>query len=251
VHSSGAAYRAVRDFMNTADHHTLTSPMIHALLQVAVAAGFLRGGAAPNADSAVIAAVARPVVPSAARIDLGIAARDPRQAFGVRAASADTVRRRPVAIEYSNAYATRASIHKWASYAIVPLFAAQYITGHELIEDQEHNDGGNARGGEDDEGDSGLHSTLAAGVGVLFGVNTVTGVWNLVEARKDPNGRGRRLTHGVLMLLADAGFVATGVLANSAGGSESKANLHKNVAIGSGLVALTSYAIMLPPFRRD
>jgi hypothetical protein len=226
------------------DHHPALA-MIHAILQVAVAAGLLGARPTDPPDSAAIAA--RP----GTHTDLGIGAIDPRRSLAALAAYADTVRRRPIAIEYSNAYTTRATIHKWASYAIVPLFAAQYITGQDLIEDREGSTSTAGRREDDDEGGSGLHSTLAAGVGVLFGVNTITGVWNLAEARKDPNGRGRRLTHGVLMLLADAGFVATGVLASSAGGSESKANLHKNVAIGSGLVALTSYVIMLPPFRRD
>ncbi len=37
---------------------------------------------------------------------------------------------------------------------------------------------------------------LAASIAVLFGVNTVTGVWNLRDARKDPAGRTRRTVHG-------------------------------------------------------
>ena len=46
----------------------------------------------------------------------------------------------------------------------------------------------------------------------LFAVNTVTGVWNLSEGRKDPNHRTKRMVHGILMAVADAGFVATGVM---------------------------------------
>ena len=39
-------------------------------------------------------------------------------------------------------------------------------------------------------------------------MNTVTGVWNLIEARHDPQyGRGHRWgSRGLLMLAADAGF---------------------------------------------
>ena len=54
-----------------------------------------------------------------------------------------------------------------------------------------------------------MHAGLAASTGVLFGVNSVTGVWNLMEARKDPTHRKKRTIHGILMLAADAGFFAT------------------------------------------
>jgi hypothetical protein len=54
------------------------------------------------------------------------------------------------------------------------------------------------------------HTITGVGIGALFGVNTVTGVWNMWEARKDPNGRRRRLIHGISMLGADAGFFRDG-----------------------------------------
>ena len=51
-------------------------------------------------------------------------------------------------------------------------------------------------------------STRRFGAGIigLFGVNTVTGAWNLFgEGRKDPHGRTLRLVHGLLMMAATSG----------------------------------------------
>ncbi|MET0398334.1 MAG: hypothetical protein ABW277_16160 [Longimicrobiaceae bacterium] len=140
---------------------------------------------------------------------------------------------RPQAVEYSDAYFTRLTIHRYASYAIVPMFVAQYVAGEQLMDK-----GDDAPGWAKD-----AHGALAGGVAGLFAVNTVTGVWNLWEGRRDPEGRTRRTLHGGLMLLADAGFAATGALAN--GGDR---DLHRAVALSSMGVSLLSYAIMLPIF---
>ncbi len=147
----------------------------------------------------------------------------------------------PPLIEYSDAYYTRLQIHKWASWAMLPLFAAQYFSGQKLVE-QGRDAPGWARA---------IHGPAAAGVAGLFGVNTVTGVWNLWEGRKDPYGRKWRTAHGLLMLAADAGFVATGILAGDAGENGSVRNTHKQVAMVSMGVAVTSWLMMLPPFRRE
>jgi hypothetical protein len=157
--------------------------------------------------------------------------------------AADTPVTRPRAFEYSDGYGTRATIHRWASYAIVPVFVAQYVVGEKLIDDRERRrDGVSAS---DDEGGhskwSGPHSALAGGVAGLVAVNTVTGVWNLWEARKDPNGRTRRTLHAVTMLLADAGFVATAALAEDEGDG---AGAHRTVAISSMGLATLSTAMM-------
>lgn len=148
--------------------------------------------------------------------------------------SADTL------VEYSRFYYQRLTVHRWGSYAMLPLFAAQYYAGTRL-----------ASGGEDDWAED-LHPTLAAGVATLFAVNTVTGLWNLWDGRHDPNERGRRYTHAALMLLGDAGFVATGILADEAedGGGEGT-NRHRAVAIGSMAVSTVGWLIMTDLFRRD
>jgi hypothetical protein len=94
------------------------------------------------------------------------------------------------------------------------------------------------------------HVAVGAGIGGLFAVNTVTGVWNLLEARKDPNKRGLRMLHGLLMLGADAGFLATGAMApeNEHGRSTTftaDRNTHRAVALTSMGVATAGYLVML------
>jgi hypothetical protein len=128
-------------------------------------------------------------------------------------APADTPR--VAAIEYSDWYGRRLAIHRAASYTMLPLFAAPY------------------------------------GVAALFTVNTVTGVWNLWDARNDSEGRRRRTAHALLMLAGDAGFAATGYLGNRAARHGGDRELHRNVALGSMAVAVTGYLLMLPQLRED
>ena len=151
-------------------------------------------------------------------------------------------KRRPV-VEHSNAFYTRLTIHRWASYTMVPLFVAQYVAGEQLISRRDR--------GEDAGSLSGLHGTLAGAVAGLFVVNTVTGAWNWWDERREPEGRTKRTVHSLLLLLADAGFVATGATANGiededegedeGGGS---ASTHRNLAIGSMAVATVGAAMM-------
>jgi hypothetical protein len=150
----------------------------------------------------------------------------------------------PQIIAYSDAYYTRLKIHKWASYLTLPLFAGEWYVGNRLMKP-------NAP-----RWTRGVHRGLAMGVGALFIVNTITGGMNLWEGRHDPYGRTSRLLHGALMLLSDAGFVATGITAYKLHGryaflGHDKRKLHKNVAIASMLTATIGYAIMLPPFHHD
>lgn len=146
--------------------------------------------------------------------------------------------RRPKAVHYSDMYYTRLKVHQIASYLTVPLFVAQYLSGQALWNNPDSH--GLARD---------AHGPLAASVAGLFAVNTVTGVWNMWDARKDPNGRTRRWVHGISMLVADAGFVVVGATApddDEGGGSHSSgARTHRNVAIGSMGLALSSYLMML------
>jgi hypothetical protein len=148
--------------------------------------------------------------------------------------------RRPMAFEYSDGYRTRLKIHKYASYATLPLFVAQFAVGQKLYD-------GNAS-----DSTRSVHGALAAGTAVLFGVNTVTGVWNLSEGRKDPNHRTKRMVHGILMAVADAGFVATGLMtpesehgeSGSEGGGTSRST-HRAVALTSMGIATVAYVMML------
>jgi hypothetical protein len=107
-----------------------------------------------------------------------------------------------VAVEHSDGYQTRAKIHKYASFATLPLFAAEVALGQSL-------DGSR-------DSKKGIHGAVGAGIVGLFAVNTVTGAWNLFgEGRQDKEGRTLRLVHGLLTMAADAGFVATTLSAPS------------------------------------
>jgi hypothetical protein len=144
---------------------------------------------------------------------------------------------------HSNAFYTRLTIHRWASYTMVPLFVAQYVAGERLITRRDR--------GEDAGSLSGLHGTLAGAVAGLFVVNTVTGAWNWWDERREPEGRTKRTVHSLLLLLADAGFVATGATANGIedddegeGEGGGSASTHRNLAIGSMAVATAGAAMM-------
>src|ERR1700730_9268613 len=73
-------------------------------------------------------------------------------------AGADTVKRkRPKSIEYSDAYYPRLTIHRVASYAELPLFAAEYVLGERLIKED--------RTGFPSQGVKTAHTTVALGLG--------------------------------------------------------------------------------------
>lgn len=157
-------------------------------------------------------------------------------------APGDTIpRRRARAIEYSDWFYRRATIHKVASWTTLPLFAAEVVTGSELYRN----------GPEAADWAKDSHGVIAGSLGGLFAVNTVTGLWNLWDARHDPNGRKWRTTHALLMLAADAGFAYTGSLAERAENSADVRSQHRTAAFASSGVALVSYLMMLPPLRRD
>ena len=143
-----------------------------------------------------------------------------------------------MAFEYSDGYRTRLKIHKYASFATLPLFVAQFAVGQKLYD------------GNGSDGTRSAHTALAVSTAALFGVNTVTGVWNLYEGRKDPNKSTKRKVHGILMLVADAGFAATGLMApeseegESEGGGTSRST-HRTVALTSMGIATVAYLIML------
>jgi hypothetical protein len=148
----------------------------------------------------------------------------------------------PGAITYSDGYMLRAKIHKYASFATLPLFASEVVLGQSL-----YNDPANA------DSKKGAHIAVGTGIIGLFGVNAVTGVWNMVEDRHNPKGHTLRLVHGLLMLTANAGFVATAATGPHGGSrhgvarvpSESDKALHRDLAFGSMAIGTVGYTIML------
>lgn len=159
-------------------------------------------------------------------------------AVAVAPVPVDTPRARPRAVSYSDAYYQRLTIHRYGSYAMLPLFAAEYVLGNELL-----------NGRSPASWVKPAHSAVAAGVGALFAVNTVTGAWNLWDARADENGRTRRIAHSALMLASDAGFAATGLIAGDAKHSASAARRHRNVALAS--MGLSTAGTLLMWFWND
>ncbi len=162
-------------------------------------------------------------------------------AAGVTASSTavpDTTPRRAKAIEVSDAYELRLRIHRYASYTMLPLFAVQSVAGNQLFQ-------ADKSGAQPPSWAKSVHSAGAAGLGALFTLNTVTGLWNLWESRSNEVGRTKRLLHSALLLGSDAGFTWAGIkLASDAKRDSGARNEHKNVAYYSMGAAAIGYGIM-------
>jgi hypothetical protein len=153
-----------------------------------------------------------------------------------RIAADTTPRRRPKAVEMSDAYELRLRIHRYGAYAMIPLFAAQTIAGNQLYQS----------GGPNPSWAQTVHGAGAAGLAAVFGINTVTGLWNLWDSRSVSEGRTLRWVHTGLMLAADAGFTYAGVkLGSEAKQSQVKRDEHRRIAYISMSTALLGYATML------
>ncbi len=142
----------------------------------------------------------------------------------------DTIPRRRRAIEYSDAYNTRLTIHRIGSYTMLPLFAAEYWLGQDLLNKSRP-----------PSWERPTHVGVALGLGALFTVNTVTGLWNLWDARNDPADRTRRYVHSALMLSADAGFAWAGAVG---GRARFPGNQHKAIAISSMAISTVGAGMM-------
>jgi len=144
------------------------------------------------------------------------------------------------AIEHSDAYLMRAKIHKYASFATLPLFGVELALGQSLYNSP--NTGARRT----------AHAIVGTGIVGLFGVNTVTGAWNLFgEGRRDTDGRTLRLVHGLLMMAADVGFLATTAAGPNSGSRREALTFaadkatHRNLAIASISVGTAGYLLML------
>src|SRR5262252_4660095 len=172
---------------------------IHAVLLCATAAGWPCHGRAIHIDT-----VPRALLP-----------------IDTPTVSLDTpITRRPKAIQYSDWYARRLLVHRIGSYTMLPLFAAEWSLGQNLLQDQ--NPPSWMRG---------THQGVAVAIGALFTVNTVTGAWNLWDSRHDPAGRTRRYLHTAAMLASDAGFIWAGAVGGDANRSRANADHHRAIAL--------------------
>jgi hypothetical protein len=144
-------------------------------------------------------------------------------------------RPRPRAVEVSDWYNRRLTMHRWLSYSVIPLFGYQYLAGRQIW-DKGPNAPVWARSG---------HRIGATAIAGVFTVNTVTGMWNLWDSRAVAEGRGRRYFHAVSMLAADAGFTWAGaVLSEQAERDPEKKTLHRTVALTSMGITMTSSLFM-------
>ncbi len=159
-------------------------------------------------------------------------------AHAVPVTAADTPRVRRHAITYSDAYNTRLTIHRIGSYTMLPLFAGEWYLGDRLL-----------NGTNPPSWMKPTHVGVASALGVLFTVNTVTGVWNLWDSREDPSGRTRRYVHSGLMLASDAGFLWTAAIAGDAKHNFDAGKRHRNVALGS--IGLSTIGTALMWFWKD
>lgn len=146
---------------------------------------------------------------------------------------------RPVAIEYSDGHLMRAKIHKYTSLATLPLLATEFYLGESLYNDPNSLSSGKR----------GVHGAVGAGLIGVFGVNSVTGAWNLLESRQAP-GHTKRLVHGLLMLASEGGFVASAVTAPGGGRNglvtfDADKSTHRTIAITSIGLATAGYLMML------
>lgn len=190
----------------------------------------------PEGSTAVLLAPAPPADPIPTVV--GPAVDWPGLQEGLPRVVQDTgrTRRRAVAVEYSSFYHTRLTLHRWLSFAMLPLFVGSYVTGDQVLKHSSEAPDWALR----------WHGPLATATAVVFTANTITGAWNLWDSRKDPAGRLKRFAHSLLFIAADAGFVYAGTtLAHDARRSEAKRREHRNVALVSMGVSVTSWSMML------
>ncbi|MGH7656400.1 MAG: hypothetical protein ACREN6_17255 [Gemmatimonadaceae bacterium] len=193
---------------------------------------------APPADTAQ-AAVVGPAMP------LPVGVRAANAAVGMVPDDTTPSRRRK-AIELSDAYATRLKIHYIASYATLPIFAAQAIVGEQLFHAEQNGYAPSVSLRE-------THDAIAIALGALFVTNSVTGSLNWWETRHEAPGRTWRTIHATLMLLSEAGFAYTASLGERGaflknGGNPAR-SLHRNWAEISVGTALVGYVMMWKPIR--
>ncbi len=166
-----------------------------------------------------------------------------RQASLARLEVGDTVPRRR-AVAFSDWYSRRLTVHRYGSYAMLPLFVTQFVLGNKLI-NQKEDLFANRRTIPVDEGLRTTHAVVAGAVGALFVVNTTTGLWNFIESRHTDAGRTRRTIHALTMLAADAGFAYTGYLGSKATDrGPPQGRQHRNVALTSFGISTAGAALM-------
>lgn len=152
----------------------------------------------------------------------------------VRAAD-DTIKKRRKAVELSDWYGRRLTIHRYVAYGTIPVFAAQWAAGARLYKDSR-------------EAPTWAKTTHRVGATMLAGmftVNTVTGLWNLWDTRSQSEGRTLRTVHALTMLVADGAFTYAGAkLSDEAENSLDKRREHRTIALSAMGLTIASGAMM-------
>jgi hypothetical protein len=147
----------------------------------------------------------------------------------------DTPHARPRAVEISDWYERRLTIHRYVAYGTIPVFGAQWIAGEQLLKESRNAPTWAKT----------THRVGATMLAGMFTVNTVTGLWNWWDSRAVPQNRVLRTVHAFSMIAADAAFSYTGArLSNEAETSSSARTLHHQVALISMGVTVVSGAAM-------
>jgi hypothetical protein len=150
----------------------------------------------------------------------------------------DTPRtRRPRAIEVSDWYSRRLTIHRYVAYATVPVFALQWAAGDRLYK----------HGSQAPTWAKTMHRVGATSLAGMFTVNTVTGAWNWWDSRSSSQGRVLRTLHAATMLGSDAAFTYAGIkLSDEAETSAVKRREHRTVALSAmGLTVISGLAMKI------
>jgi hypothetical protein len=193
----------------------------------------------PESDTLAVSVVAAveslpPVQPILAMVAVDSVPSGPRLVW--QQPDTTVKKKRPVLVEYSDWYGRRLAIHRTLSWAMIPLFAASYYTGERLARDGRVNSPYAVRA---------IHPYAATGAAAVFGVNTVTGIWNLWAGRHDAEGRKRRFAHSILFMIADAGFAYAGSIGEESRDNSKVRSTHRTVALSSMGVSYVGMMMML------
>ena len=204
------------------------------MIRLAVLTLILGTGSA-IAQAPVDSTVFRPAVAdSSSLIAVSRLARRPLSP-GVDTLSDTVPRQRRRSVDVSEWYSRRLTIHRYAAYTAIPVFAFQYAAGSQLYDKSAEAPDWAKKG----------HRVGATALAAIFTVNTVTGAWNWWDSRSVAKGRWLRTVHALSLLGADAAFTYAGVkLSDEAENSAVKRREHRTVALSAIGVSVVSGVAM-------
>lgn len=213
------------------------------LLVASLSAPFIAGGAAAQASQAQVAracdALPASTVETAPGIPLTLHLPDAPVAAPIRAPFCSPPADRQTEDDVGEWYGHRLTLHRYAAWTAVAAFPVEIYTGWRL-----------RSAGADPEWVRDTHRATVWVLGTTFAVNTVTGTWNWWDSRKEPQGRGWRTAHTLVMLAADAAMFATAREGQARARGEG-GRWHRELAFTTAGLTAIGHLMMLSPFRRD